>query len=152
MLSADQVPVKRTHSIMRWHKWVVLTAGSTGSALRAVRPPNLHITPDGGAISLDLQRGRIIVALASSHHCPGHSGELVGKRNRRDFGGSPSQQCCEPRSVLGAVDLGIADHGKCAGHEQASQIAVALFADTAEPVPTSARVLLGYQSDPTREV
>src|SRR5438067_7773343 len=31
---------------MRWHKWVVLIAGSTGSALRAVRPPNLHITPD----------------------------------------------------------------------------------------------------------
>ena len=26
--------------------WVVLIAGSTGSALRAVRPPNLHITPD----------------------------------------------------------------------------------------------------------
>jgi hypothetical protein len=30
---------------MRWHKWVVLIAGSTGSALRAVCPPNLHITP-----------------------------------------------------------------------------------------------------------
>ena len=28
-----------------WGRWVVLTAGSTGSALRAVRPPNLHITP-----------------------------------------------------------------------------------------------------------
>jgi hypothetical protein len=27
-------------------EWVVLIAGSTGSALRAVRPPNLHITPD----------------------------------------------------------------------------------------------------------
>jgi hypothetical protein len=26
--------------------WVVPIAGSTGSALRAVRPPNLHITPD----------------------------------------------------------------------------------------------------------
>ena len=26
--------------------WVVLIAGSTGSALRAVRPPNLHITSD----------------------------------------------------------------------------------------------------------
>jgi hypothetical protein len=25
--------------------WVVLIAGSTGSALRAVRPPNLYITP-----------------------------------------------------------------------------------------------------------
>jgi Protein of unknown function, DUF488 len=32
---------------MRWHEWVVLTAGSTGSALRAVRPPNLHVTPGG---------------------------------------------------------------------------------------------------------
>jgi hypothetical protein len=30
---------------MHWHKWVVLIAGSTGSALRAVGPPNLHITP-----------------------------------------------------------------------------------------------------------
>src|ERR1700682_962404 len=45
MPSADQVPVKSTHSTMRWHKWVVLIAGSTGSALRAVRPPNFHITP-----------------------------------------------------------------------------------------------------------
>jgi hypothetical protein len=46
MPSADQVPVNSTHSTMRWHRWVVLIAGSTGSALRAVRPPNLHITPD----------------------------------------------------------------------------------------------------------
>jgi hypothetical protein len=45
MPSADQVPVNNPHSMMRWHKWVVLIAGSTGSALRAVRPPNLHITP-----------------------------------------------------------------------------------------------------------
>ena len=47
MPSADQVPTKSSHSTMLWHKWVVLIAGSTGSALRAVRPPNLHITPDG---------------------------------------------------------------------------------------------------------
>ena len=42
---ADQVPVTNPHSRMQWPKWVVLIAGSTGSALRAVRPPNLHITP-----------------------------------------------------------------------------------------------------------
>jgi hypothetical protein len=36
---------------MQWHEWVVLIAGSTGSALRAVRPSNLHITPGLGAIS-----------------------------------------------------------------------------------------------------
>ena len=46
MPSADQVPVKSPHSTMHWHMGVVLIAGSTGSALRAVRPPNLHITPD----------------------------------------------------------------------------------------------------------
>jgi adenylate cyclase len=28
MPSADQVPVKTAHSTMRWHKWVVLIAGS----------------------------------------------------------------------------------------------------------------------------
>ena len=37
-----------------------------------------------------------------------------------------------------AVDLGIANDGKRAGHEQAAQIAVALFADTTEPIPTPA--------------
>jgi hypothetical protein len=38
---------------MQWHMWVVLIAGSTGSALRAVRPANLHTTPGiSGAISL----------------------------------------------------------------------------------------------------
>jgi hypothetical protein len=51
MPSADQVPVKTPHSMMHWHMWVVLIAGSTGSALRAVRPPNLHITQDTGVIS-----------------------------------------------------------------------------------------------------
>src|SRR5262249_15152730 len=35
---------------MHWHEWVVLIAGSTGSALRAVGPPNFHIMPDVGAI------------------------------------------------------------------------------------------------------
>ena len=46
MPSADQVPINSPHSTMRGGNWVVLIAGSTGSALRSVRPPNLHITPD----------------------------------------------------------------------------------------------------------
>src|SRR4249920_2672744 len=46
MPSADQVPIKLPHLTMLRPKWVVLIAGSTGSALRAVRPPNLHITPN----------------------------------------------------------------------------------------------------------
>jgi hypothetical protein len=31
---------------MPWPKWVVLIAGSTGSALRAVCPPHRHIKAD----------------------------------------------------------------------------------------------------------
>ena len=137
--------------------WVVLIAGSTGSALRAVRPANLHITPVLGAISSDSQRGRIIVSLARGHHRPGRSGELIGKRNGSNFGRPPSQQRGDPRPIpgamelrpiLGAMEFGIADDGECAGHEQAAQIAVPLFADTAEPSPTAARVLFGDQPDP----
>src|ERR1700693_2539590 len=45
MPSADRVPTNTSHSRMPWHMWVVLIAGSTGSALRAVPPPNLPITP-----------------------------------------------------------------------------------------------------------
>src|SRR6202022_314992 len=45
MPSADQVPIKLAHLTMLRPKWVVLIAGSTGSALRAVRPPNPHVTP-----------------------------------------------------------------------------------------------------------
>jgi hypothetical protein len=54
--------------------------------------------------------------------------------------------------MLGAMDLGIADDGERAGHEQAAQIAVTLFADTAEPVLAPARVLLGHDADPGREI
>jgi hypothetical protein len=38
MPSADQVPIKSSHSNMLWPMWVVLITGSTCSALRAVSP------------------------------------------------------------------------------------------------------------------
>ena len=65
-----------------------------------------------GAISSDPQRGWIIISLAPSHHCPGHSGELVGKRDGGDFGRPSCQQRCDPGPILGAVDLGIANDGE----------------------------------------
>ena len=52
----------------------------------------------------------------------------------------------------GAVDLGVADDGECTGHEQATQIAVTLFADAAEPVLASTGVLLRNQFNPGREI
>jgi hypothetical protein len=76
----------------------------------------------------------------------------VGERDSGDLGGSPSQQCGEPGPVLSAVDLGTADHGKCACRELAAQIAIALFADAAKLVLTPARVLLRHELNLGREI
>ena len=40
----------------------------------------------------------------------------------------------EPGSMFRAMDLRVADDGGRSGHEQAPQIAIALFTDAAEPV------------------
>src|SRR6516164_8172998 len=79
MPSADQVPVNNPHSKMQWHKWVVLIAGSTGSALRAVRPPNSHITPDVDGSHSRRKCSRFSIAFAPGHHGPSRSGDLVGE-------------------------------------------------------------------------
>ena len=54
--------------------------------------------------------------------------------------------------MFGAMDLGVTDDRKRAGHKQAAQIAVTLFADIAEPVLASARILLRHDTDPGSEV
>src|SRR5450756_616588 len=118
MPSADQVPVNNPHSTMRWHEWVVLIAGSTGSALRAVRPPNLHITPDFPAGSGSTRkRDGFLVSLAPGHHGPGHPRNLVGKRDSGNLGRLSHQQRGEPGPMAGAMNLGIADDSECSRHE-----------------------------------
>src|SRR4029077_7829238 len=146
MPSADQVPVKTSHSMMPWPMWVVLIAGSTGTALRAVRPPNRYVTPESPARSrLRRKCGRFLVAFVPGHHRPGHPGEFVGERDGSNLGGSPRQQPREPGPMSGAMDLGIADHGECAYCEQAAQIAIALLADTAKLVLAPTGVLLRHE-------
>src|SRR5262245_60056314 len=135
MPSADQVPVKTTHSTMLWPMWVVLIAGSTGSALRAVRPfqPSHH----AGCPTRSLSRREcdgFLVALALGHHRPGHSRDLVGECDGSDLGRPPCQQRCKPWPMFGTVELRIADHGERTGGEQAAQIAIALFADATKLV------------------
>src|SRR4029078_3735038 len=125
MPSADQVPTKSSHSTMLWHKWFFLIAGSTGSALRAVRPPNLHITPV-------VRRDLVYAASAMGSlyrsplatHGPDHSRDLIGERDGGDLRRPPCQQCCEPGPMFGAMDLGIAYDGQRDSHEQAAQISV----------------------------
>src|ERR1700687_754333 len=138
MPSADQVPVKLPHSTMRWHKWVVLIAGSTGSALRAVGPPNpSHHAGYPARSRLPRKCCGLFVTLALGHHGPGHPSNLVGKRDGGDLGRAPPQQSREPGPMPGATDLGIADDGERSGHEQAAPIAIALFTYAAEPLLAS---------------
>ena len=125
---------------------------STGSALRAVRPPNRHLTPDARVMSLSRERDRFPVAFAPGHDRPRHSGDLVGERDGCDLCRSSGQQRCEPRSMPGSMDFGIADDGQCAGREQVAQIAIASLANVAEPVLAAARGLFGHEADPGREV
>jgi hypothetical protein len=54
--------------------------------------------------------------------------------------------------MFGAMDLGVADHRQHARREQAAQIAIALFPDTAELILTPTRVLLRHKPDPGREI
>src|SRR6202022_4032339 len=129
---------------MQWHWWVVLIAGSSGSALRAVRPPNLHITPGLGAISSSRREcDGLPVALTLGHHGPRHPRDLVGECDRSDFGWLARQQRGEPGPMFAAVDLGIADDRQRPGPEQTARIAVALFADAAEPFPTPLECCFG---------
>src|SRR5664279_1168603 len=96
---------------------------------------NLHITPGYPTRSrLRRKRDGFLVALASCHHRPDHPRNLIGQRDSSDLDRPPRQQCREPGPMPGAIDLGIADDGQRAGHEQAAQIAIALLADTTEPV------------------
>src|SRR5882724_3921319 len=100
-----------------------------------------------GVISFTPQARRFLVSVTPSHHRPRHPGELVGQCDGRDLGRTPRQQRREPRPMPGAMNFGIADYGERTSHERAAQIAVTLFADTAELVLAAARVLLGDQPD-----
>ena len=64
-------------------------------------------TPESQLLGLDRAGSQTalerIISLAPSHHCPGHSGELVGKRDGGDFGRPSCQQRCDPGPILGAV-------------------------------------------------
>src|SRR4029453_3226529 len=54
--------------------------------------------------------------------------------------------------MLGAVDLGIADHSKCAGRKQAAQISITALGDAAELFLAAARALLRHEPDPSGKV
>ena len=114
MPSADQVPTNNSHSRMPWHMWVVLIAGSTGSALSCARPssqPSHHASCPARS-RLSRKRDGFFVSLARGHHGPNHPRDLVGERDSRNLSRPPGQQSRKPRPMFGAMDLGVADDRK----------------------------------------
>ena len=105
------VPVNSSHAIMRWHKCVVLIAGSTGSALRAVRPPNLHITPATRRDLVCAASDGLFVSLTPCHHDPDHPRNFIGKRDGshayRPTWTHPSLACVNTDSCSDAADMGL---------------------------------------------
>ena len=99
--------------------WVVLIAGSTGSALRAVRPPNLHITPVVEHDSFTPRcNGFLVAGSPLAIIAQGHPGDLLVERDGGNLRWPPRQQCCEPGPMLGAMDLGMAVDGERASNNR----------------------------------
>src|SRR5262245_6690458 len=101
-----------------------------------------------GVISLRRECDGFLVAFTLGHQGPSHTCDLIGKCDGGDLCRPPRQQRREPWPMLGAMDLGIADHGERTDREQTAQIAISPFADIAEPFLASARVLLWDEPDP----
>jgi hypothetical protein len=101
---------------------------------------------------LSRKRDGFLVSLARGHHGPDHSRNLVGERDSCNLSRPPGHQRRKPGPMFGAMDLGVADDRKRAGHEQAAQIAVTLLTYIAEPVLASTGVLFRHHTYPGREV
>src|SRR5258706_8593991 len=156
MPSADQVPVKSSHSKVLWPKWVVLITGSTGLHYVLSALSNRSFTPVG-AVScfiseLSSKSDGLSVALPLGHHRPRHPRDLVGQGDGRDLGRPTLEQGGEPRPVSGAMDLGVSNDGERTGTKQGAQISIAFLGDAAELLLAAARTLFRHQSDPGREI
>jgi hypothetical protein len=117
-LRASKVPFQ----LEVWHRPRLLHPEEQGGGARQRAVDRLDRTNAQGAFRY-LSAGEMsgaISPLTLGHHGPGHSGEFIGKRDRRNLGWSPHQQCREPWSMFAAVGLGIADDRERAGHKQAA--------------------------------
>ena len=119
----------------RWIDRLCITCGSPSQ-------PSHHA---GCAARSRLSRKRdgFLVLLAPGHHGPNHSRDLVGERDSRNLGRPPRQQGRKPWPMFGAMDLGVTDDRKRAGHKQAAQIAITLLAYIAEPLLASTECCFG---------
>ena len=146
-------PVIGTHSTMRWRKSVVLIAGSTGSALRAVRPfrPSHHAGVSD-AISFAASTTGSLCGSPLGHHRQTIRAILLASAMAATLVAAAPATLVSQGPVLGAIDLGVTDDGERAGHEQAARMTVTLFADTPSLLALPPLGASRHQPNPGREV
>jgi hypothetical protein len=93
------VPMSASSHVWKAPGWQGFFPATSNGPVDAV-----HATTGHNALG---ERGRFFVTLTLSHNHPRHSGDLVGDQDGRHVQRS-RQQRCEPRSMPGAVDFGIA--------------------------------------------
>ena len=96
------------------------------------------------------QLGCLIALVAGKQH-PGDAGGLVGQGDGGHLGRLAGDEVGQPRQVRGASTLGMADHRHGAGHQQPSEILIALLGDAPEPLLAAGGALPGHSSYPCRQ-
>jgi hypothetical protein len=96
------------------------------------------------------QRTRPIGA-ALDQQCPGDAGHLVGKCHRHNLERFAGEKLREPGILLRLLSREL-QHRMSSDHQNASQIAIALFRDRTELLFAAGRILPRYQPDPGRHI
>jgi hypothetical protein len=92
-----------------------------------------------------------LVAAAFDHDGPGGPRGLVGDRDHRLLGRHAPEQLHHP-GVLVRPDLRLLHDGHGAGDEKRAQIAIALLGKPVLFDLAAARIVLGYEADPRRQM
>jgi hypothetical protein len=103
MPSADQVPTKQLAFKNALAHVGCPDRRSTGSALRAVRRPNVTSRQLPGMISLSRKRDGFFVSLARGRHGPDHPRDFISERDSRNLSRPPGQQRRKPVPIFGAL-------------------------------------------------
>src|SRR5262245_62252098 len=98
-----------------------------------------------------LSQAQAAIGAALSQQRPGGTRHLVGKRHRDYLGWFAGEKLGEPGILLRPMAC-VPQHRAGSDHQNASQIAIALFRDRPELLLAASRIFARHEADPGREV
>src|SRR3974377_2058916 len=137
MESADRVPNKSTRSFLAWPIPGFPDRRSRSFRINVVITPAVHERHTDNFILrstssfLCRRDPRRSIGSAVGQSRPGHTRHLVGKRDRNNLERSSAEKLCEPGILLRLLSRQF-QYRAGSDHQDASQIAIALFRDWPE--------------------